>query len=154
MKYFREKEILIFCGYHYQKIQVRCTKTYRTLPLLDKIPLMEYPIIYDYDEERLIIEGNNEYLLVNITTEEVEKKIDIKKLNINVGELFILRDKKTIVGRKNSSKKEYILFTFEDGITNRFIADQRGLYLLALIDDNTFVSSVSMILPDINVWKY
>ena len=154
MKYFREKEILIFCGYHYQKIQVRCTKTYRTLPLLDKIPLMEYPIIYDYDEERLIIEGNNEYLLVNITTEEVEKKIDIKKLNINVGELFILRDKKTIVGRKNSSKKEYILFTFEDGITNRFIADQRGLYLLALIDDNTFVSSVSMLLPDINVWKY
>lgn len=115
---------------------------------------MEYPIIYDYDEERLIIEGNNEYLLVNITTEEVEKKIDIKKLNINVGELFILRDKKTIVGRKNSSKKEYILFTFEDGITNRFIADQRGSYLLALIDDNTFVSSVSMILPDINVWKY
>ena len=110
MKYFREKEILIFCGYHYQKIQVRCTKTYRTLPLLDKIPLMEYPIIYDYDEERLIIEGNNEYLLVNITTEEVEKKIDIKKLNINVGELFILRDKKTFVGRKNSSKKEYILF--------------------------------------------
>lgn len=154
MKYFREKEILIFCGYHYQKIQVRCTKTYKTLPLLDKIPLMEYPIIYDYDEERLIIEGNNEYLLVNITTEEVEKKIDIKKLNINVGELFILRDKKTIVGRKNSSKKEYILFTFEDGITNRFIADQRGSYLLALIDDNTFVSSVSMILPDINVWKY
>ena len=151
MKYFREKEILIFCGYHYQKIQVRCTKTYKTLPLLDKIPLMEYPIIYDYDEERLIIEGNNEYLLVNITTEEVEKKIDIKKLNINVGELFILRDKKTIVGRKNSSKKEYILFTFEDGITNRFIADQRGSYLLALIDDNTFVSSVSMILPDINV---
>ena len=71
---------------------------------------MEYPIIYDYDEERLIIEGNNEYLLVNITTEEVEKKIDIKKLNINVGELFILRDKKTFVGRKNSSKKEYILF--------------------------------------------
>ena len=125
-----------------------------TLPLLDQIPLMEYPIIYDYDEERLIIEGNNEYLLVNITTEEVEKKIDIKKLNINVGELFILRDKKTIVGRKNSSKKEYILFTFEDGITNRFIADQRGSYLLALIDDNTFVSSVSMILPDINVWKY
>ena len=154
MKYFREKEILIFCGYHYQKIQVRCTKTYKTLPLLDKIPLMEYPIIYDYDEERLIIEGNNEYLLVNITTEEVEKKIDIKKLNINVGELFILRDKKTIVGRKNSSKKEYILFTFEDGITNRFIADQRGSYLLALIDDNTFVSSVSMILPDINVRKY
>ena len=154
MKYCREKEILIFCGYHYQKIQVRCTKTYKTLPLLDKIPLMEYPIIYDYDEERLIIEGNNEYLLVNITTEEVEKKIDIKKLNINVGELFILRDKKTIVGRKNSSKKEYILFTFEDGITNRFIADQRGSYLLALIDDNTFVSSVSMILPDINVWKY
>ena len=154
MKYFREKEILIFCGYHYKKIQVRCTKTYKTLPLLDKIPLMEYPIIYDYDEERLIIEGNNEYLLVNITTEEVEKKIDIKKLNINVGELFILRDKKTIVGRKNSSKKEYILFTFEDGITNRFIADQRGSYLLALIDDNTFVSSVSMILPDINVWKY
>ena len=154
MKYFREKEILIFCGYHYQKIQVRCTKTYKTLPLLDKIPLMEYPIIYDYDEERLIIEGNNEYLLVNITTEEVEKKIDIKKLNINVGELFILRDKKTIVGRKNSSKKEYILFTFEDGITNRYIADQRGSYLLALIDDNTFVSSVSMILPDINVWKY
>ena len=154
MKYFREKEILIFCGYHYQKIQVRCTKTYKTLPLLDKIPLMEYPIIYDYDEERLIIEGNNEYLLVNITTEEVEKKIDIKKLNINVGELFILRDKKTIVGRKNSSKKEYILFTFEDGITNRFIADQRGSASLALIDDNTFVSSVSMILPDINVWKY
>ena len=154
MKYFREKEILIFCGYHYQKIQVRCTKMYKTLPLLDKIPLMEYPIIYDYDEERLIIEGNNEYLLVNITTEEVEKKIEIKKLNINVGELFILRDKKTIVGRKNSSKKEYILFTFEDGITNIFIADQRGSYLLALIDDNTFVSSVSMILPDINVWKY
>ena len=91
---------------------------------------------------------------MNITTEEVEKKIDIKKLNINVGELFILRDKKTIVGRKNSSKKEYILFTFEDGITNRFIADQRGSYLFALIDDNTFVSSVSMILPDINVWKY
>ena len=154
MKYFREKEILIFCGYHYQKIQVSFTKTYKTLPLLDKIPLMEYPIIYDYDEERLIIEGNNEYLLVNITTEEVEKKIDIKKLNINVGELFILRDKKTIVGRKNSSNKEYIVFTFEDGITNRFIADQRGSYLLALIDDNTFVSSVSMILPDINVWKY
>ena len=42
---------------------------------------------------------------MNITTEEVEKKIEIKKLNINVGELFILRDKKTIVGRKNSSKK-------------------------------------------------
>ena len=105
MKYFREKEILIFCGYHYQKIQVRCTKTYRTLPLLDQIPLMEYPIIYDYDEERLIIEGNNEYLLVNITTEEVEKKIDIKKLNINVGELFILRDKKLLWVEKTHLKK-------------------------------------------------
>ena len=97
-------------------------KTYKTLPLLDKIPLMKYPTFYDYDEERFVIEVNDEYQLVNITTGEIEKKIDIKNWNINSHEFCVLRDKKTILVRKKGWGKEYIFFTFEDGITHRFIA--------------------------------
>ena len=125
-------------------------KTYKTLPLLDKIPLMKYPTFYDYDEERFIIEENDEYQLVNITTGEIEKKIDIKNWNINSNEFCLLRDKKTILVRKKNWGKEYFFSLLKMGLRTDLL---RSDYL-ALIDDNTFASSVTRELPDIDVWKY
>ena len=122
--------------------------TYQCVAVIDGVACCWFNALYQIDKDRVIVGGNDIFIILNIDKCIIEKTITDYFLG-GARNIIMLRDNKTIlIGCSNGA------FFFYDMKTKGYNFTKNNHYnmsALLLIDDNTFLSSGDNI---IKLWKY
>ena len=146
--YIKEKDIMI-SGSLDRTIRLWNMSTYQCMTVIEEVECIDNNSLYQIDNERVIVGGENSFYIVNIVKCVVEKTIEDGSIG-NVNCFIKLRDNKTFL-----CGYDYGFFCFNDKSEEDITNKNNNMYAiidLLMIDDNTFLScSVDM---TIKVWKY